>query len=345
MNSHTRKAWGLLVLFFVPLVATAQFSLTGLERPLDVTMSPQYPAAGEEVRLRVSSYGIDLNRSAIVWFVDGKEIARNTTETNVTAGALGTTKDITVIAEEPDGLIGSGSARIRPTEVDLIWNSDSYAPPYFGGRRLAGSGARIRAEAIVRFVRPNGTTIAPNDIVYSWYRGATRLASGRGRTSIQFSGPGVFTTEQLSVTVQSVDGTYVGHASTRISGVDPTIELYENHPLFGVLYHRALTGTAMTGENEQRITAVPYFAHAPMPSDTSLLYKWTVEGLNITPDPDEPQTITITSSGYTGPVRIGLDLTSSSDLFMKAKGSWELTFSESSLFSNGSSDDPFARPE
>lgn len=344
MISHTRKAWGLLVLL-IPLTVHAQFSLTGLERPLDVSMVPQYPAAGEEVRLSVSSYGIDLDRSTIIWFSNGREIARNTTETTVTAGNLGSTADITVVAEQPDGLIGSGSARIRPTEVDLIWNSDSYAPPYFEGRRLAGSGARIHAEALARFVGPGGTSVASENIVYTWYRSGTRIAGGRGMASIELAGPALFTTIELSVVAQSVDGAYIGRAAVRISGVDPSIELYENHPLFGVLYHRALTGTVITGEKEQSITAVPYFAHVSTPEDPSLIYEWAVADYDIQPDPEEPQTITVTSNGYMGPLRIGLDLTSTSDLFMKARGAWELTFSESSSFFGGSSDDPFARPE
>lgn len=343
--SRTGNTWGLLlILLLAPVFAHAQFSLTGLERPLDMSMAPEYPAAGEEVRLSVKSYGINLERSTIVWYADGKEFARNATETSVMAGKLGSSKEITVVAEEPDGLIGSGSARIRPAEVDLLWESDSYAPPYFQGRTLAGSGARIRAQAIARFVRADGTTIAAGDVIYSWYRGSTRFANGRGRSSVEFAGPALFSNETIVVIAESVDGSYRGRASVRIDGVDPTIELYENHPLFGVLYHRALTGSVSTAENEQRVTAVPYFAHVTSSHDPNLLYQWTVGGLRLKPDADEPQTLTITSNGYTGPARIELSLTSTSDLFLKAQSTWELVFSESNLFSS-SQGDPFARPQ
>jgi hypothetical protein len=344
MISLRRNVWGLFVLLIVPVITHAQL-LTGLERPLDVAMSPQYPAAGEEVTLGVSSYGINLDRSAIIWYADGKEIARNTTEVKITAGTLGSIINVTVVAEEPDGLIGSGSARIRPTEVDLIWSSDSYAPPYFKGKRLAGSSARIRAEAVVRFVRPDGTAIPSSDIIYTWNRGTTRILSGRDRSWVEFAGPSLFSSEEVSIDAQSVDGAYLGRASIRIAGVDPTIELYENHPLFGVLYHRALTGSVATAEKEQRVTAVPYFARISSPNDATLSYRWNVAGLAVKPDSTEPQTITITTNGYAGPARIQLDLTSMDDLFLKARGNWELVFSESVLFSGGDSNDPFARPE
>ncbi len=78
MASHIGKAWGILVVcaLVVPLFSYAQMSLTGLERPLDLKMSPEYPAPGEKVTFTVSSYGVDLDRSAIVWYADGKEIAR-----------------------------------------------------------------------------------------------------------------------------------------------------------------------------------------------------------------------------------------------------------------------------
>lgn len=344
MASHTGKAWGvLLCALIVPLFSYAQVSLTGLERPLDLTMVPEYPAPGDSVTLTISSYGVDLDRSAIVWYADGKEIAHGNglTTTNVTAGKLGTAADITIVAQEQEGLIGSAHATIRPTEVDLLWESDSYAPPYFRGRTLAGTNATIRAQAVARFVRPDGSTIAEDGIVYSWYRGTTRIASGRGRSSVNTSGPSLFGSDTLSVVAESADGIYHGRASIRIDGVDPTLELYENHPLFGVLYHRALSDSATTLETELKVTAVPYFAHVAVPHDANLTYKWKLESTALAPDPKHPETFTVATKGYTGPVAIELNLTSASDLFLKATNSWKIVFGESgSFFGNY----PFGRP-
>ena len=153
------------------------------------------------------------------------------------------------------------------------------------------------------------------------------------------SGPSLFGSETLSVMAESADGTYRGRASVRIAGVDPTLELYENHPLFGVLYHRALTGNATTLETELKVTAVPYFAGVSAPHDASLAYEWSLNSTVLTPHPEHPETFTITTQDYTGPVTVGLSLTSFTDLFLKAEGTWEIVFGASgSLFGN----DPFA---
>jgi hypothetical protein len=181
--------------------------------------------------------------------------------------------------------------------------------------------------------------VPENSIIYSWNKGSTRIASGRGRSSVSFSGPAFFGNETLSVTAESLDGIYYGRASVQIAGAESTLELYENHPLFGVLYHRALVGSVSTLEREQKVTAVPYFAHITTPNDEDLVYEWTVGSLKLRPDPDHPDTLTVTSNGYSGPARIELSLTSAKNWFLKATGSWELVFSESGSFFNG--DDPF----
>ncbi len=321
--------------------ASAQFSLTGLERPLTLSISPQYPTAGDMVDLSIQSYGLDLNRSHITWYADGKVIAQGdgVVTVSIKAGALGSDTSIEVVAETADGITGGAQAVIRPSEMDLLWESDSYVPPFYAGRARAGTSATIRAQALARFEKPSGSFIAEKDIIFSWYKDAALFASGRGKSSVTFPGPALFADETISVVAESADTLYKARAEARIAATDPTIELYENHPLFGTLYHRALVGSASVSGNQQKVTAVPYFAHVVSPHDTSLSYEWRVNGSTIAPDPKAPDTLTITSNGYVGPATVELSLTSLTDWFMHATGSWSLVFGESlsSIFGT----DPF----
>lgn len=325
---------GIVLAFGVFLIAPmthAQISLTGLERPLDLTISPEYPAGGETADLSIKSYGIDLDRSIVTWYADGKQIAKGDglVQTSVKAGALGSRMNVTVVAVSADGITGSAQAVIRPTEVDLLWNADSYVPPFFKGRALPGTSSTIHAQALVRFKRADGSFVSEKDIVYVWYKGSTQIASGRGKSAIAFAGPALFGTATVSVVATSADNAYKGRAEARILSVDPSVELYENHPLFGVLYHRALVGSVATLENEQKVTAVPYFAHVHSPAENGLSYEWSVNGRDLPADPAHPDTITIAANGYTGPAKIQLTLTSAEDFLLRAIGSWELVFSES----------------
>ncbi|MEK7509603.1 MAG: hypothetical protein AAB605_02720 [Patescibacteria group bacterium] len=330
----------LLSLAYAP-AARAQFSLTGLERPLTLSMTPEYPMSGDTVRLTVQSYGLDLNRSEVVWYENEKEIARGTgvTTASVTAGALGSRTTVEVVAEDEAGLIGSAQATIRPTEVDLLWESDSYVPPFYEGRALPGTSAIIRAQALARFKQTNGTLLPDTSIIYTWYKGNTRMSSGRGRSSFSFPGPTLFGTDDIRVVAESTDGTLRGEARTRIQSVDPSLELYENHPLFGVLFHRALVSGARTTETEEEVVAFAYFAHVESPRDQSLTYVWRVNDQNVTPDPKAPHTLLITTNNYTGPATIELSLTSLTDIFLRATGSWQLTFIQGNATIFGT--DPF----
>lgn len=317
-------------------LAHAQISNAVFERELNLTLSPEYPAPGETVRLSIQTYALDLNRSNVVWYANDKEIARGAglTEASVVAGESGFETRILVIAEDDEGITAGASAVIRPAEIDLLWEAESYAPPFYEGRVLPGTNSPIHAQAVARFKTPNGQTIADSDIVYTWYRNDAVAGAGRGKSSVTLPGPALFGSDTIRVAAVSVDETVSSEASTRISSVDPFITLYENHPLFGVLYHRSLEPGATTMETEQKVTAVPYFAGIRSPRDSQLAYEWSVNETRIEPDPREPQTLTITANGYRGPAAISLSLTSASDIFLRAVGEWRLVFgSESSIFS------------
>lgn len=326
----------LTLVLLVPFLSHAQFSLTGLERSLELTLVPEFPAAGDDVALSVSSFGMDLARSTLTWYANGKQFTQGAgrTDASIKAEALGSEIVITVVAEEDSGIVGSARAVIRPTEVDLIWSTDSYVPPFYEGRALPGTNATIRAQALTRFKKTNGKFIADADIIYSWYQGSKRVLTGRGKSGASFAGPTLFDENEITVIAESVDGLYRGRASARIQGVDPSLELYENHPLFGILFHRAFIGSVLTLESEQLVTAVPYSAHARTSRDTDLIYEWQVNGTDIEQDPARIDSLSIRASGYTGPADIEAALTSSTDWFLRAQNKWELVFSDSTSIFN-----------
>jgi hypothetical protein len=330
-------SFALAALFSSTAFVSAQ-DITGLERPLNLIQSPQYPAPGEEVALSVASYAMDLDRSTLRWYIDGTLIAEGSGQNSITttAGKLGSRTRIVVTAEDQDGILGRAEAVIAPSEVEILWEGDSYAPPFYKGRTLAGPSGVIRAHALARLVRPNGSSVREADIVYTWYRNNTRIASGRGKSSVTFGGPALYGSEDISVTAESIDAELRGEAKITIQATDPKVELYENHPLFGVLYHRALVGSVSTVETEQKVAAVPYFANTRSPRDSALEYAWTVNGKTIEPDPKSPELLTIISNGYRGPANVTLKITSADDLVMRSTGAWSILFTDviAPLFAN-----------
>ncbi len=308
-----------------------------LEKPITLQISPENPEPHEMVHLTIQSYAIDLNRSDITWRANDTVIAQGAgiKEATFTTGDAGEETTIVVTAIDPDEEVGRVVASVIPTEVDLLWDSDSYVPPFFKGRTPAGTGANVHLYAAARFPTLKGVFVSDSDIIYTWSQNGTILGSksGRGRSSITIPGPALFGADSVKVDAETVDKTMRGSATAQIPAADTHLVLYENHPLFGILFHRAIIGDVNTKEKEQKVTVVPYFAHITSPSDPSLSYDWHVNDTRIAPDPHNPETLTIAANNYNGPASIALTLSSASDILMHATGLWSLIFSDtSSLF-------------
>jgi hypothetical protein len=143
----------------------AQFTLPNTENSVFISLLPEHPTPGSAVHLRARSSIIDLQNSAITWYVNNKVVASGTglVEATVVAGTLGSNTAISVSAET-ETASASGKAVITPTIVDLLWESDSYTPPFYAGRSLPSAGSKLHLQALAWFRRSNGSAVSPADI-------------------------------------------------------------------------------------------------------------------------------------------------------------------------------------
>lgn len=341
-----RGAFLVLVLFFAGAAGVhAQSILSGAASNLALSMTPEYPAPGNIVRLSAASPHIDLEQADIAWYVNGTITAQGPAKKviDIPAGSLGSETDVVAVASASDGTSASGEVFIRPVEVDLLWESDSYVPPFYRGRALPSPGTTIRAWAIARIKNPNGVFAPERDIVYTWRRNGSIVQpmSGRGRSSATFPAPPLFGADSLTVNAATADGAFEGSASVRIAATEPSLALFEDHPLFGVLYNDALASSESRSDSEATFRAVPFFAQAGNPTDPRLIYAWSVNGKNLPADSASPDEITIGTNGASGLAQIALALTEAGNWAVNSKGVWSISFS-----SGGSSPatDPFQTP-
>lgn len=335
MNVRSAGIFLLCVFLFASSAAYAQMSLSPV-RTLILAVTPENPAPGETVRLSVTSSAIDLDRSVITWRANGTAFAGGpgVKEAAIVAGAAGSVTEITVEALNEAGDAGRAEARIAPSELDLLWTTDSYAPPFFKGRKLAGTGANVSAYAFARF--GDGTVRVPErDIIYTWYRNGSVVAkaSGRGKSRALIDGPARGTVT-IAVVAETADRSWRSEASAQVTAYDSRLVLYENHPLFGVLYHRAIVGDVNTIERELKLDAVPYFARTKDPGWLS--YEWTLNGIRIQPNEAAPATLTVAAEDYNGPADIELVAMNPADIIMRSIGSWRIIFGGSGGIFGGS---------
>ena len=305
-----------------------------------IAISPEHPTPGSFVHLLAASFSADLDRSDIVWLANNKAMAQGPglKEADVVAGPLGSATDITVIANGQNGNVASGEVHIRPTELDLLWESDSYVHPFYRGRTVPSAGTSLRLQAIPRFKLPGGQQMPERDLIFTWRRNGSvvQSASGRGRSSAILPSPVLFGTDTITVNAESLDGSLSGEASVQIPSTEPILELYMDHPLLGVMYHQALLPQTSIADSEMTFVAVPYFAQIQNPDDPRLAYVWRVNGNDIETDLTRPSELTINADKSNGLALIELALGHTGNLLMRSGGKWGVLFS-----SGGGNADPF----
>lgn len=320
-------------LFIHSAPAYAQFTLPGFSTDLTLKTTPEYPSPGESVRLSARSVLLDLSASKITWYVNDVLAASGigVSELTVTAGPLGSETRIRALVGGQSAN-ASATGTLRPTEVDILWEGDSYVPPFYRGRTLPTAGGRVRLYAIPRFQRPGSSSTVPADeLIYTW-RNDNRImerASGQGKNMALLDGPTLFGSNTYSVEIRTSDGELRGFASVRIPSAEPVPILYENHPVFGVLYHRALESGTSIPEVEVTLSAVPYFAPVQNPDSGLLLYEWRVNNAIVANSLTRPSSITLNAKGTDGRAYIELLLTHATNFFISARDAWTLTLTGS----------------
>ena len=322
-------ALAVVLLFAVNEIAHAQFALPSLSTGLTLSSTPEHPAPNSTVRTSTQSLLVDLAASNITWYVNGVVIADGVgvTETSVVLGPLGS-ETVVRVEVRGEGALASATGVFRPTEMELLWEGDSYVPPFYRGRALPTAGGSMRIFAIPHFLRPGSSSFtSPDELIYTWRKNNRIIQSvrGRGQHSITMDAPVLFGTDTISVEARTADGALRGFASVRISSVEPTLILYENHPIFGVLYHRALASGASIPETEVAFSAVPYFAPVQNPDSGLLSFEWRVNNTAVTSNPVRPSTITLNAEGTDGRATLELTLTHVTNFFLSAKNAWSIT--------------------
>jgi hypothetical protein len=253
----------LLAVFLLPLAVSAQ-SLGGLGdlsgEAFSVSASPQYPSPFSQSTLSFLSSALDLTNSTLAVSVGGKEIYRGAVRpVSVPLGKAGniTTARVTISS---GGASYSKTISIQPQDVVLVAEPISSSPPLYPGKSLVPIDGDVRIVAIASLRGTSGNSASPSTYSYSWTVDGARIAnsSGIGKSVIIVVSPLQYRSRDVSVVVTSANGNLVSGASLSLYAMSPSVRIYENNPLLGIRYDRALFGSYSITGSESTLYAAAF---------------------------------------------------------------------------------------
>ncbi len=274
----------LLLIILAPLATIAQSGdiLSQIERSLVVTVSPDSPKPSEQVTLHFgNTVFFNVENSYIVWSLDGKRELEGVGETEFTftTGALGSLSLVDV-SISPEGLSPiRRQLLIIPSGVDIIFEAETYTPPFYKGKAGFTEEAGLVLAAIPHVYDENGRKLPPASLTYKWSRNGNivGISSGEGKSSLRFKGSYLAGTENIKVEVTSAGNTVKATASLVLKPENPKVLVYENNPLYGIIYNRAISDQFRLLETEVSLTAIPYF-FSKQPESGNIIMEWLVNG-------------------------------------------------------------------
>lgn len=278
----------------------------------EIILTPAFPGANENVSVRLESFSFDLNSSEIIWAIDGviKEKGLGKKFFSFKTGSVGSVSFIKAIIQTKEGKTIEKTLVIRPAGVDILWEANSYTPPFYKGKALYGYQSLITVIAVPNIINSEGAKINPDNLTYKWTKNNKVLGdvSGYGKNKFSFSKSILSDPSEIEVEVMSSDKKIKASGSIVLEPVEPKTVIYENNPLYGIIYERAVDGEFKLENNEITLTATPYFFSKEDTSGEKIKYNWNMNGRRINDKQDARQATFRNAEGGKGSARISVDL-------------------------------------
>jgi hypothetical protein len=321
-------------LAFLPNTSLAQTNVNvnvpyALSNELGTEIIPNYPRPNETVSINLTLYTDDLNSADITWYKDSKAVLSGKGETKYSfkAGPIGSETNIEIRVKLLSGASFSKTLTLNPASVDIVWEANSYVPPFYRGKALHPKQGSLKVVAMPEFVK-NGQRISPSNLVYQWSNGITvyQDQSGYGKNVVTLDGSLLGRQEQISVLVTDPVNNLVAQGLVNITPIDPEIVFYQNDPYYGYIFDEGITGSFNLKNDEMQILAAPYYFTNE--SNGLLQYTWQLNGQEV-PNLSGSRTAIFRKPAdkTTGISSVSLRVENMNRILQQADGSLQINFS------------------
>lgn len=305
----------------------AEISAQTLLKYLNVKVSPENPAPFETIRVTIESYISDLDKAKINWSLNGKIVDSGTGKRvfTFTNGPSGKTTRLNVTITTNSGERISRDFSWNPVALTILWQANTYTPPFYRGKALLTPQASVRVVAIPDS-SSGSNALSGGNFAYVWQKDGSTVtnASGYGKNLFSFLGPKPYDKISVSVLASSVDDAVKSEKRINVPVTQPFILFYESTPLLGVWYNRPMSSSFTLAKKEFTLSAEPYFFSNEDSDAPILKYDWTLNGGQIQ---NYGNTITLRNdTGQEGNSTVSLNMSGIKKIFQTASQSLRVQF-------------------
>ncbi|MCI0565815.1 hypothetical protein L0Y46_01315 [bacterium] len=272
-----------LVCFFAVSAgeAEAQTLFGDINKTVSLTSTPRIPGSNEEVLIEINSVLANLGTSLITWYVNDRIVLSGYGEQRISVrtGNPGSASVIRVSILSA-GSVLEASMVIRPTIADVIWEADTYTPPFYRGKALPSTESKIKLWAVPDIRSDSGARVSSNNLVYEWRINGlpVREISGYGKNAAFIQSGYLGQSNVAEVVARTSDGVISASGKSYYQIVEPWLVFYEKNSLTGILFNTMLGNDVRLSKGDSIILrAVPYFFDRDALQGSNAAYTWKLD--------------------------------------------------------------------
>jgi len=266
-----------------PMISSAQTSNSQVTSNSNMTIEPVNPKFGDTINASVKNIYRNLNEVEISWYVDGVLKKEGIGMTSFSFDLSKNYQAVTVKAKiNLATSIDEVEKTVQPRDLDIIFEPQSYTPYFYKGSPLYAKNGTVKIIALPS-IFIDDQKISDSNLTYTWMKNGIvdGNASGRGKNTYIFSGNGISDDTDIDLTVQDDNKKITAERITSLSPANSKILMYEDSPLYGILFNKALTGVVDIGSKEEMgIIAFPFNFDVSTPDSSDLTITWSINGKN-----------------------------------------------------------------
>ena len=274
---------------------------------IQLTLNPSTPGTNEIITARLESLLVNINRMLITWFVNGEIVKSGYGETQIrfNTGEQGQTTAIEAYIQVDNQNAVRKWAQVAPADLDILWEANTYTPPFYRGKALPTPESFIKIVGIPN-VRNEGAQRLENGTVFNWNHAGKNLPneSGYGKNPLVIRNDFLRNEEDIELTVVHKDGFTQAQSAVNIQIQRPKTIVYEENS-----YLRLANKATVREPGKQLVfTAQPFYFSTKRELMNILDFRWVINSETQTQQTSERKNELIATSRGGVTTEIGIEV-------------------------------------